>query len=103
MSLNAEQHHGCQCNPELGFFSGDILTFLMVFKAIAEEENLEKMKAESRGLPKLRLDMLRQLKVALSEGFSRHDKTGNRFVSSIDHSIRSYIDHWIRSVISDHF
>ena len=66
----------------------------MDFKAMAEEENLVKMKEESRGLPKLRLDMLRQLKTALLVGFSRHDKTGNRFVSSIDH--------WIRSSISNH-
>ena len=45
----------------------------------ADEQYLEKMKEESKGLPRLRLDMLRQLKSALAEGFSKNDKTGNRF------------------------
>ena len=51
----------------------------MDVKALAEEESLEKMKEESRGLPRLRLDMLRQLKCALLGGFSKVDKTGNRY------------------------
>ena len=45
----------------------------------ADEEYLEKMKEESKGVPRLRLDMLRQLKSALAEGFSKNDKTGNRY------------------------
>ena len=47
--------------------------------AQADGEYLEKMKEESKGLPRLRLDMLRQLKSALAEGFSKNDKTGNRY------------------------
>ena len=38
------------------------------------------MKEESKGHPKLRLDMVYQLKCALLEGFSRLEKTGNRCV-----------------------
>ena len=48
------------------------------FQSLAAEDALKRMKAESRGLPKLRLDKLRQLKCALLDGFNRHDKTGNR-------------------------
>ena len=47
--------------------------------AQADGEYLEKMKEESKGLPRLRLDMLRQVKSALAEGFSKNDKTGNRY------------------------
>ena len=36
---------------------------------------------ESKGVPRLRLDMLRQLKSALAEGFSKNDKTGSRYIS----------------------
>ena len=55
----------------------------------AEEEYLERMKEESKGVPRLRLDMLRQLKSALAEGFSKNDKTGNRYKPylAIDHMI----------------
>ena len=49
--------------------------------AQVDEEYLEKMKKESKGLPRLRLDMLRQLKSALAEGFNMNDKTGNRYKS----------------------
>ena len=62
------------------------------FKALEEEESLEKMKEESRGLPRLRLDMLRQLRCALLEGFNRHDKTGNRCTLFIlYHCLNNYI------------
>ena len=45
---------------------------------MAAEDALKRMKEESRGLPRLRLDKLRQLECALLDGFNSHVQTGDR-------------------------
>ena len=47
--------------------------------AAKADEEYYKKKEECKGVPRLRLDMLRQLKTALAEGFGKNDKTGNRY------------------------